>query len=448
MQYTIKKGLDLPINGGPEQVIGDGNAVSSVAVIGRDFEGMKPSMRVQEGDRVKLGQIIFSDKKTDGVHFTSPGCGVVKAINRGAKRILQSVVIELDGDEEEAFESFSRDQLAGLDPDAVVKNLTESGMWVAFKTRPYSKTPSPESRPQAIFVTAIDTNPLAARPDVVIADDAEAFEDGLTVLTRLTEGTVHVCKETNSSVSVPSQSQISVTDFNGPHPAGLPGTHIHFLDPVSATKTVWTIGYQDVIAIGKLFTSGRLCVDRVISLAGPVVNNPRLIRTRLGANTEDLVRDEVPHRQIRVISGSVFSGRTAVNWATYLGRYHTQVTVLTEGRDRELLGWVDPRGKKYSFTNTYFTSFDRSQTFDFDTAAHGSPRAIVPIGVYEYVMPLDILPTHLLRALVVMDTDTSQALGALELDEEDLALCSFVDPGKHDFGKALRANLTLIEKEG
>ena len=448
MQYTIKKGLDLPINGGPEQVIGDGNVVTSVAVIGRDFEGMKPSMRVQEGDRVKLGQIIFSDKKTEGVHFTSPGCGVVKAINRGAKRILQSVEIELDGDDEETFDSYSADDLAGLDAEAVVKNLTESGLWVAFRTRPYGKVPSPQTRPQAIFVAAMDTRPLAARPDVVIAEDSEAFQNGLTALTRLTEGKVHVCKATEATVAVPSNPQIAVSGFSGPHPAGLPSTHIHFLDPVSATKMVWTIGYQDVIAIGKLMVTGHLNVDRVISLAGPVVTKPRLIRTRLGANTEDLVRDEVPHKQVRVISGSVFSGRTAVNWATFLGRYHTQITVLTEGRERELLGWVDPRGKKYSFTNTYFTSFDRSQSFDFDTSAHGSPRAIVPIGVYEYLMPMDILPTQLLRALVVMDTDTAQSLGALELVEEDLALCSFVDPGKHDFGKALRANLTLIEKEG
>ena len=448
MQYTIKKGLDLPINGVPEQTIGEGNAVSSVAVIGRDFEGMKPSMLVQEGDRVKLGQVLFSDKKNPGVHFTSPGCGVVKAINRGAKRILQSVEIELDGDEQETFDSFSRDDLSGLDVESVVKNLTDAGMWTSFRTRPYSKIPAIDSKPNSIFVTAMDSNPLAAKADVIIADQADAFEDGLTVLTRLTEGKVFVCKETGAQVATPSSTQIAVAEFNGPHPAGLPGTHIHHLDPVSADKMVWTVGYQDVIAIGKLFTTGEISVERVIALAGPVVDKPRLIRTRLGANTEDLVRDEVPHKQIRVISGSVLSGRTAVNWATFLGRYHNQVTVLIEGRPRELLGWLDPRGKKYSYTNTYLSSFDRKQTFDFDTAAHGSPRAIVPIGVYEYLMPLDILPTQLLRALVVMDTDSSQALGALELDEEDLALCSFADPGKHDFGKALRANLTLIEKEG
>ena len=448
MKYTIKKGLDLPINGAPEQVIAEANNVSSVAIIGMDYIDMKPTMGVQEGDKVKLGQVLFTDKKNPGVKFTSPGCGVVKSINRGAKRALQSVVIELSGDDEETFEKFSVDQLAGLEASVVKTNLVDSGLWTAFKTRPYSKIPAIETKPYAIFVAAMDTNPLAADPAVIIATDTVAFENGLAVLTCLTEGQVHVAKAADSDVACSAIDRVNVAEFEGPHPAGLVGTHIHFIDPVNATKVSWTIGYQDVIAIGKLFTTGRISVERIVALAGPMVNKPCLIRTRLGANTEELVKDKLQHTNVRIISGSVLSGRKAVNWGSYLSRYHVQISVLKEGRDRQLLGWLNPAGEKFSFTNTLFTSFNRKKKMDMDTSAHGSPRAMVPIGVYEGVMPLDILPTQLLRALIVMDTDVAQQLGALELDEEDVALCSFVDSGKHDFGKALRANLTHIEKEG
>ncbi|HIF17223.1 MAG TPA: Na(+)-translocating NADH-quinone reductase subunit A [Cycloclasticus sp.] len=444
--FKIKKGLDLPITGAPDQVISEGNKVSSVAIIGRDYIDMKPTMMVKEGDRVKLGQILFTDKKTKGVNFTSPGCGVVKGINRGAKRALRTVVIELDGDEQVEFAKYPAEKLAELDTADVVNNLTESGLWTAFRTRPFSKIPSPATTPVAIHVSVMDTNPLAADPSVVIALDTAAFKSGLAVLSRLTDGKVFVSKAMNMDVDVPSM--VEVTEFSGPHPAGLSGTHMHFISPVSANKIAWTIGYQDVIAIGKLFTTGHLCVDRIISLAGPKITNPRLIKARLGADTEELIANEISSGKIRVISGSVLSGKKANHWAAYLGRYHVQISVIQEGRDRQLLGWLNPAGEKFSFTNALFSSFNRKKKMPMDSSAHGSPRAIVPIGVFEGVMPLDILPTQLLRALVVMDVDSAEQLGALELDEEDLALCSFVDSGKHDFGMALRNNLAHIEKEG
>ncbi|PCI72050.1 MAG: NADH:ubiquinone reductase (Na(+)-transporting) subunit A [Piscirickettsiaceae bacterium] len=444
--FKIKKGLDLPITGGPDQVISEGNQVSSVAVIGKDYIDMKPTMVVKEGDRVKLGQILFTDKKTEGVSFTSPGCGVVKGIHRGAKRVLQSVVIELDGDDEVEFSKYAADKLGSIASADVVKNLTESGLWTAFRTRPFSKTPLPASKPASIHVSVMDTNPLAANPEVVIAADVGAFKNGLAVLSNIPENKVYVAKAAGADIDVPST--VEVNEFSGPHPAGLSGTHMHFIDPVSTKNVAWTIGYQDVIAIGKLFTTGRLNVERVIALAGPMVKNPRLVKTRLGANTEDLIDNELESGKVRIISGSVLAGRKAHNWVSYLGRYHIQLCALQEGRERQVLGWLNPAGKKHSFTNVLFSSFNRKLKIPMDTSAHGSPRAIVPIGVFEGVMPLDILPTQLLRALVVMDVDSSEQLGALELDEEDLALCSYVDSGKHDFGKALRSNLSHIEKEG
>jgi Na+-transporting NADH:ubiquinone oxidoreductase subunit A len=447
MHFSIKKGLNLPITGEPEQTIFNANDISTVAVLGNDYVGMKPTMLVEEGQQVKLGQILFSDKKNPGVHFTSPGAGTVKKINRGAKRVLQSVIIELEGDDEVTFDKYDQGALHNLDRDSVKKNLLDSGLWVSLRTRPYSKSPEPTSSPHSIFVTAMDTNPLAADPKLIIDEYAQDFNNGLTILSRLTDGKVFVCGA-DTSLPVNSQSNVETHSFSGPHPAGLASTHIHFLDPVNANKTVWQINYQDVIAIGKLFTSGRIWVERIISLAGTLVNKPRLLRTRLGANTEDLVQDEVQNIQSRVISGSVLNGHTANNWAAFLGRFHNQVSVIAEGYEREFFGWIKPGSKKFSALNVFVSKLLGNKQFNFTTSQNGSPRAMVPVGAFELVMPLDILPTQLLRALIVKDTDAAQALGCLELDEEDLSLCSFVCSGKFDYGPALRTNLTQIEKEG
>jgi len=449
MHFSIQKGLDLPIAGNPEQLIHDANMVNSVAVLGNEYVGMKPTMLVEEGQQVKLGQALFTDKKIPGVQFTSPGAGSIKAINRGAKRILQSIIIELSGDDEVSFQQYEASQLASLSRDDVKKNLLESGLWTALRTRPYSKSPSPESNPHSIFVTAMDTSPLAADANVIIQNAVTDYDNGLTVLSLLTDGKVFVCQAEDSATPNSTANNIEVHTFSGPHPAGLASTHIHFLDPVSTNKEVWQINYQDVIAIGKLFTSGRLSVERIVSLAGPLVHKPRLVRTRLGANTEDLVRDEVQHVQSRVISGSVLHGHTATNWAGYLGRFHSQVSVIEETEEREFFGWIKPVGKnKFSALNVFISKLMGKKNLNLTTSQNGSPRAMVPVGVFETVMPLDILPTQLLRALVVKDTDAAQALGCLELDEEDLALCSFVCSGKFDYGPILRANLTQIEKEG
>lgn len=452
MLIKTNKGLNLPITGEPEQAIyDDGGVVSSVALLGPDYNGLKPTMKVSEGDRVKLGEPLFFDKQYPSVVFTSPGSGVVKAIQRGAKRVLQAVIVELDGDDSVEFASYAESELANLTTEQVKANLLASGLWTSLRTRPFSKVPDPESTPHSLFVTAIDTNPLAANPDVVIADRADDFKNGLTVVSKLTEGKVYLCKAPGQTLPGGAPSKVDIAEFDGPHPAGLVGTHIHHLDPVGPTKTVWHLDYQTVIAIGALFTTGKLNVERVVSLAGTVVERPRLVRTRLGAKLSDLVQGQlVADKEPRVISGSVLYGRQAEDWADYLGRYSNQVTVIEEGRARDFMGWIIPSREKYSFLNVLLSSLpkERGRKFTFTTNKNGSPRAIVPVGVYEDVLPFDILPTQLLRYLVVGDTDMAQALGALELDEEDLALCTFVDPGKHDFGSVLRTNLTQIEKDG
>jgi Na+-transporting NADH:ubiquinone oxidoreductase subunit A len=404
-------------------------------------------MLVQEGDTVKVGTPILEDKKNPGVIITSPASGTIKSINRGAKRALISVQIDVDGDEFEQFTATSEIELGTLTQEQVRSTLQDSGQWTALRTRPYGKVPAVDSNPNSIFINAMDTNPLAVNPELIIKEHAGDFVNGVTVLSRFGVP-VNVCQAKAAQLPGLTADNARIASFSGPHPAGLSSTHIHSIDPVNAKKTVWTIGYQDVIAIGKLFVEGRVSVDRYVALGGPLVNSPRVFLTRLGANISQLTDGRVVDGRTRVISGSVLNGHTAVGHFDFLGRYDVQVSVIEENDDREFMGWIAPGTKKFSALNVFFSSVFRPKAFNITSSQNGSPRAIVPIGVYEKVMPLDILPTPLIRSILVKDTDSAQELGCLELIEEDMALFSFVDPGKHDFGPVLRTTLTQIEREG
>lgn len=450
----IQRGLDIPLLGEPEQKIYPASQVTSVAVIGSDYMGMKPAMAVRVNDRVKKGQVLFTCKKQGGVPYTAPGAGVVKAIHRGDKRVFESLVIELD-EREQAVSFPLISDFSTARKDEVEKTLLHSGLWNSFRTRPYSKCPLPGTSAHSIFVTAMDTHPLAADYEFIFqeGDNLASFYHGLKALSCLTEGKLYICVGAKSQIVCPQElgERAEKVIFIGPHPAGNGGTHMHFLDPVGEHKINWNIHAQDVMAIGKLFLTGELWVERVISLAGPQVKRPRLIKTRLGANLDQIMTGELKSpvgSGSRVISGSALYGRQCTGHFSYLGRFSRQVTVLEEGGEREFLGWQSPGFDKYSAKPIYLSALNRAKKFPLTTTTNGSPRAIVPIGMYEKVMPLDILPTPLLRALCSQDTQSAQELGALELDEEDLALCTFVDPGKTDFAPLLRSNLEIIERGG
>ncbi len=444
----IKKGLNLPMKGEPRQIIGDANPAKTVALIGCDYHGIKPEMAVKVSDPVKKGQLLFTDKRMPSVRFTSPGAGHVKAIHRGERRTLISVVIELSGNEEVVFKSYSGEQLLNLSRQQIINQLLESGLWTALRERPFSRIANPEQKPHSLFITAMDTNPLAPAIDQILTGNELDFETGAALLSRLTEGRMFLCKAPETKIPELSIKNLSIHNFKGPHPAGNAGTHIHFLDPVHRGKSVWHIGLQDVIAVGKLFSTGQLNTDRIISLAGPSVTNPRLIRTRLGAAVDDLTRNELADGEYRIISGSVLSGYHANAESAFLGRYHQQISVLPESRERQLFGWLSPGLNQYSIKNIVLSKFILGRKHDFTTSTHGDVRAILPSGNYERVMPLDILPLFLIRALAVDDLEEAENLGCLELDEEDLALCAFVCPSKQEFGPMLRRNLALIEEEG
>jgi Na+-transporting NADH:ubiquinone oxidoreductase subunit A len=312
--------------------------------------------------------------------------------------------------------------------------------------RPFSRVPAPGARPAAIFVTATDTRPHAPPPALVLAERLGDFRNGLTALTTLTDGPVFLCQSADASYDVPAGVQVAV--FEGPHPSGNAGWHIHRLMPVSHQRAVWSIGYQDVAAIGHLVATGELDVARVISIGGPGAANPRLLRTRRGASLEDLTRGELKPGAQRIISGSVLDGRGASGPGdAFLGRHHLQVAVLPEAGERKLLDYIAPGWEKYSVTNTVLGALRGAHRFTLNTSTNGSPRAMVPIGSYERVMPFDMLPTFLLRALITKDDARAADLGALELDEDDIALCTYVCPGKYDYGPLLRDALERIEKE-
>ena len=455
-RQIIRKGLRLPALGEPDQTIESARMTRRVALLADDYVGLRPTMRVTVGDDVTHGQLLFEDKKRPGVRFTAPAAGTVLAIHRGARRSFRSIVIELSREEREGrgadaarLGSFSGRHPRGLSDDDVRELLVESGLWVSIRARPFSRVADPETRPHAIFVTAIDTDPFAPHVDVVLEGAHGPFERGLAALSRLTDGVVYVCTAPDSGVPMPAGERIRHEEFVGVHPAGTAGLHIHLLDPVAPGRLVWHVGYQDVVTIGRLFETGELAVDRVVALAGPAQTRPRLVRTRLGASTADLLADAPVDEGTRVVSGSLFSGRLAAgDTVGFLGRYHRQVCLIREGRDRELLGWLTLGLGKFSASRTFLSTFVPRRRFAFTTSTNGSRRAIVPVGLYERVMPMDLLPTPLLRALVMQDVERAEELGCLELDEEDLALCSFVCPSKLDYGAALRAVLTTIEAEG
>jgi Na+-transporting NADH:ubiquinone oxidoreductase subunit A len=448
MQITIKKGLDIPISGHPLQDVSPGNDVSTVALLGWDTPGLKPKMLVREGDRVTLGQPLYIDKRNPEVPFVATGSGVVSAINRGERRVLQSVVITLEGSAEETFPVVESSKLEAVDESELRETLVRSGLWNCFRTRPFSRVPGPGDRPNSIFVTAIDSNPLALDPSLVIGEDEESFAAGLRVISRLADGPTFLCTRPDVDFFCPEGENFRHVTFAGPHPAGLVGTHIHFLDPVGVKKTVWHIGYQDTIAIGRLFLSGRLPTERLIAIGGPMVADPRVLRTRRGASTTDLLDGELKPGNARIISGSVLSGHRASGTLAWLGRYRNQLSVLQEGSPREFLSFMRPGRNKFSALRAFASAFVHKGDYDLTTTQGGSPRAMVSTGSFERIMPLDILPTVLLKSLIVRDTEAAQELGCLELDEEDLALCSFVCNGKYNYGPHLRKALDEIEVNG
>jgi len=447
----IKKGLNIPISGTPEDKITDFKNPRSVALVGSDYHGLKPAMLVKEGEKVKIGQPLFEDKKNPGVIFTSPGGGIVESINRGKKRALQSVVIDISDNEEEiSFSSIKTDDLANHTKSSIRENLIESGLWTSFRTRPFSKIPKIDSDPKSIFINCMDTNPLSLDPELIISNNLDNFELGLSAIRLLSGSPLHLCIKQDSSLTFKQEENTHEHIFYGPHPSGLAGTHMHFISPATIDNINWHISYSDVILIGSFFSEGKIPTNKYICLSGPKIENPRIISTRIGACIDEICAGELSQSENRVVSGSLINGREAIGSYAYLGKYHNQICAIEEpnSSDRELFDWALLGRNRFSKLGIFISSLLKNKEFNIKARMYGPDRAILPLGVYEEVFPLNLLITPLLRALAVGDTQELQSLGILELDEEDLALCSFVCPSKYDFSYLLRERLNAIEVEG
>ena len=431
----ISKGLDLPISGSPSLNISDEPKVSNVGLLSNDFVGMKPTMFFKEGDRVKTGEKIFEDKKNPGVIFTSPGSGTIKSINRGDKRKFLSIEIEIDNNEDHI--EFNVNQ-------SLVSVLIETGLWNSFRTRPFNRTPSLDSLPDAIFVNCCDTNPLSVDPHFIIDVDQDYFDIGLDAVSKEFDCSIYVSYQNNNFEKI--NSDVIYNQFSGPHPAGLSGTHISKLNPVNLNKVVWTINYQDIISIGYLIKNKTLRTSKIISLGGPSVYEPSLIRARIGGNIDEITAGKVDPKA-RIISGSVLHGHHSEGVMNYLGFYDSQISAIPDEVNEIFMNWLMPGSNLHSKLNVFISSFIKPKNYIFNTSIGGGNRAIVPISSYEEVMPMDILATQLLKSLVVSDTEMAIDLGMLELVPEDLALCSYVCPSKYDYSSILMDNLNKIFAE-
>jgi len=444
-QISLRKGLNLPISGSASTEIDESRSVTSVGVIGADYVDLKPRIIVAEGDIVSVGSPLMCDKSNEDALVVSPLAGKVTAINRGARRKLISIVVTAD---EEAGDPVDFSNVGDASTrEGVVERLCAAGLWTSFRTRPYSKVPAPDTTPIAIYVTAMDSEPLAADPTIAISAESEAFAKGMATVASLTTGTTYLCQAGGDPLPGHDADGVEAVGFSGPHPAGLAGTHMHFLTPPQADKFVWTIGYQDVLAIGRLMLTGHYDPSCLIALAGPACTDPRLVRTVAGASMNEISGDDQPDYPVRMISGSVLSGRAGEGVDAYLGRYARQITLIEEDKKQIPMGWIRPMASKFAVQPVLGSALAK-KLYPLTSNLNGGRRAMVPLGTFEELVPQDFLPTQLLRALLVMDTDQAQLLGALELDEEDLGLVGFACPAKYEYGLALRDSLTKIEKEG
>lgn len=442
----IKKGLSIRLVGDAEKTISELNP-KYCAIKPSDFNGVFPKLLVQEGDTVKAGSPLFFDKYRDRICFTSPVSGTVRELRRGEKRVLLEVVIESDG--KDLAVDFGKGDPAKMTREEIMERLLTSGMWPLIRQRPYSIIAEPSLKPKAIFISAFDTSPLAPDYDLIVHGNGDAFQAGIDALVKLTDGPVHLnihAGDAPSKVFMNCKG-VQINRFTGKHPAGNVGTQIAFLDPINKGDIVWYLRPQEVLHIGRLFLDGRVSATHLVALTGSEVKRPHYIKTRIGASITDLIRENVmAGNKVRCISGNPLTG-TKTEKNGYLGFYDSQVTILPEGDHHEFLGWAMPGLEKFSFSHTFFSWLRPGAKYRLDTNYNGGERAFVMTGQFEKVFGWDIYPMQLIKAIMIEDIDLMEKLGIYEVDEEDFALCEFIDTSKTEIQQILRKGLDLIRKE-
>lgn len=440
----IKKGLNIPLEGKAEMVFGQAQLPGLFAIKPVDFHGLTPKMVVAEGDSVKIGSVLFHDKYHPEIKFVSPVSGTVKTINRGERRRILEVVVENDNKDESL--DFGKSDPATMDRDAIVGKLLEGGAWPYLRQRPYDILANPSDTPKAIFVSGFDSSPLAPDYDFVLTGQEEAFKVGVEVLKKLAP-VVHIGISAGSASKVYNSLQgVTLNSFSGPHPAGNVGVQIHHVSPINKGEKVWVINPQEIVSIGNLFAQGKHDFSRVIAVTGSEVLKPLYLRYRLGASVVEILKDNIAEGSLRVISGNVLTG-TNIGADGYLGFYHSQLCVIPEGDDYEFLGWASPGFGKFSVSRSFFSWICKNKKYRLNANLHGSERAIVVSGLFEKVVPMDILPEQLIKAILAEDIDKMEQLGLYEIVEEDIALCEFVDISKMELQAIVRDGINLMMKE-
>lgn len=452
--HKLKKGYEIKLAGKTEKVIINAEKPKLLASQPPDYLGHKPKLDVDIGSAVKIGSPLFHDKQNPDIKFHSPASGKVVQVNRGERRAILEVVVESDGkDDAIDFGKHTNSELVALSPEDIKKKLLSGGVWPVIKQRPFSKIANPVETPRDIFVGAMDTAPLAADREFLLQDEEENFAAGLKILEKLTEGTVYLTIDASKTEHVPAIANakgVEIHAFKGKHPAGNISVHIHHIKPINMGEIVWYVNAVDVALIGKFFLEGKFPVERIVAVAGSSVKPEarKYYRTWLGASIQTIINEStLDDDVIRVISGDVMSGRK-INENGYIGFYGRTITVIPDSKRREFFGWLTPGLKDESFSRLFLSKIFPPKEYVVDTRIHGGKRAFIQTGDYEKVMPMDIYPSHLVKSIMAGEIEDMIALGLLEVDEEDFALCSYICPSKIDFGAHIRSGLDVLEKEG
>lgn len=443
----IKKGIDI-------HLVGEAKKEMKVyepalyAIKPLDFIGVVPKMHVAEGDDVKVGTVLFHDKKNEGIFFTSPVSGKVKAIVRGEKRVILQVVVESDG-KYEAID-FGKAEPSKLTRNEVIEKMVQSGTWTMLRQRPYSTIANPQDEPKCVVVSMFDTAPMAPDNNFIVAEKMEAIKAGVEALAKLTNGMVYLnvnSSETKNALEALnfSAKNVSVNEFQGPHPAGNVSTQLNVLSPINKGETVWYTYAQDLVAIGNLFLTGSYDSNRVVAFTGSEVKDPAYYQTRIGADMSGLYSN-ITSENVRIISGNVLTGKK-INGDNFLGFYDSQISVIPEGDHYQLFGWLAPNFKKFTSTNTMGASLCKKSRKVLDTNLNGGIRPLIMTGNFERVFPFDIYPMQLIKACIIKDIDQMEELGIYEIDAEDFALCEVIDPSKTPIQQIVREGLELLRKE-
>ncbi len=443
---NLKRGLNIRLKGDAEKVLGTSIEADKVALKPTDFPGLVPKILVKAGQEVKAGEPLFFDKYNPEILFTAPTSGEVLEINRGERRKVLEIVVKADG-KNESFE-FTKADPQKLSGEEIKEQLKKSGLWAFLKQRPYGTVAKPQTTPLHIFISGFDSAPLAPDYEFTLKGQTSAFQTGINALSKLTKGKIFVgIRPEQANGFFSGIKNIEINQFSGPHPAGNVGVQMHHISPINKGDLIWTINPQAVVFIGRLFETGKLDLTKTIAFTGSEVVSPKYYKVLHGTSLTRLIQNNtLKQGKERVISGNVLTGNQTDD-DDYLGFFDQQVTVIPEGDYYEFLGWALPRLNKFSLSKSYFSWLTPKKTYRADTNLNGEERAYVMTGQYEKVLPMDILPVHLIKAIIAEDIDKMENLGIYEVIEEDLALCEYVCTSKTEVQHILREGINLMIKE-